>query len=94
MTDQRNNVDEKFMQRCLDLAINGLGNTAPNPLVGSVIVKEDKIIGEGFHKKFGEWHAEVMAIQSVVDQDQLRGLICTLILSPVHIMEKRLLVPI
>ncbi len=53
------------MQRCFDLALLGLGNTAPNPLVGSVIVHQDKIIGEGYHEKYGEAHAEVNAINSV-----------------------------
>ena len=59
------------MQRCLDLAKNGLGTTYPNPLVGSVIVYEDKIIGEGWHKKAGEPHAEVNAINSVKDKSLL-----------------------
>ncbi|MFO7978133.1 MAG: bifunctional diaminohydroxyphosphoribosylaminopyrimidine deaminase/5-amino-6-(5-phosphoribosylamino)uracil reductase RibD [Bacteroidales bacterium] len=58
---------EQYMQRCLDLALNGLGKVAPNPLVGSVIVYQDKIIGEGYHRKYGQPHAEVNAIQSVKD---------------------------
>lgn len=53
------------MSRCIALAKNGLGTTYPNPLVGSVIVHEDKIIGEGWHRKAGTPHAEVHAIQSV-----------------------------
>jgi diaminohydroxyphosphoribosylaminopyrimidine deaminase/5-amino-6-(5-phosphoribosylamino)uracil reductase len=57
--------DEKYMYRCLELAIQGNGNVAPNPMVGSVIVHEGKIIGEGFHRKYGEAHAEVNAIESV-----------------------------
>ncbi len=57
--------DELFMQRCFDLALNGMGNTAPNPMVGAVIVSENKIIGEGFHEYFGGPHAEVNAIRSV-----------------------------
>ncbi len=60
------------MQRCLDLAIQGLGKVAPNPLVGSVIVHEKKIIGEGFHLQFGKAHAEVNAIQSVTEKDLLK----------------------
>ncbi len=56
------------MQRCLDLAKNWLGATYPNPLVGSVIVCDDRIIGEGWHRKAGEPHAEVNAINSVKDQ--------------------------
>lgn len=60
------------MQRCLDLAIQGLGNVAPNPLVGSVIVHDDKIIGEGYHQQFGKAHAEVNAIQSVMNTELLK----------------------
>jgi len=66
-----NKEDEKYMQRCLDLAKLGFGNAAPNPMVGSVIVHQEKIIGEGYHKKCGEAHAEVNAIQSVKDKSLL-----------------------
>jgi diaminohydroxyphosphoribosylaminopyrimidine deaminase / 5-amino-6-(5-phosphoribosylamino)uracil reductase len=62
---------EKYMQRCIDLAKNGLGTTYPNPLVGSVIVYKDEIIGEGWHRKAGEPHAEVHAINSVKNQSLL-----------------------
>jgi diaminohydroxyphosphoribosylaminopyrimidine deaminase/5-amino-6-(5-phosphoribosylamino)uracil reductase len=62
---------ETYMQRCLDLALHGLGYTAPNPLVGSVIVYNDKIIGEGYHQKYGGSHAEVNAINSVTDKSLL-----------------------
>ena len=55
----------KYMQRALELAAFGIGNVAPNPLVGCVIVHNDKIIGEGWHSKFGGPHAEVNAINSV-----------------------------
>jgi diaminohydroxyphosphoribosylaminopyrimidine deaminase / 5-amino-6-(5-phosphoribosylamino)uracil reductase len=64
-------VDEQYMQRCLDLAIRGLGNVAPNPMVGCVVVHDGKIIGEGYHQKFGEAHAEVNAIRSVSDDGLL-----------------------
>lgn len=57
--------DERYMQRCLELAKMGMGKVSPNPMVGCVIVHEDKIIGEGFHQKFGEAHAEVNAINDV-----------------------------
>jgi diaminohydroxyphosphoribosylaminopyrimidine deaminase/5-amino-6-(5-phosphoribosylamino)uracil reductase len=60
------------MRRCLDLAKNGLGNTAPNPLVGAVVVYNNTIIGEGFHRKFGEHHAEVNAIHAVKDKSLLK----------------------
>lgn len=59
------------MQRCIQLAQNGLGTTYPNPLVGSVIVLNDEIIGEGWHLQAGQAHAEVNAIQSVTDQSRL-----------------------
>ncbi len=60
------------MRRCLELAKNGLGTTYPNPLVGSVIVYNNKIIGEGWHKKSGEPHAEVNAVNSVKDKSLLK----------------------
>ncbi len=59
------------MQRCLQLACMAEGHTYPNPLVGSVIVHEGKIIGEGYHRKAGEAHAEVNAVRSVVDETLL-----------------------
>lgn len=67
------NIDQKYMQRCLELAHNGLGNTYTNPMVGSVIVYDNKIIGEGFHHKAGQPHAEVNAINSVKDKDLLKN---------------------
>lgn len=63
---------QTYMRRCIELAKNGLGTTYPNPLVGSVIVHNGKIIGEGWHKKAGEAHAEVNAVQSVADKSLLR----------------------
>lgn len=60
-----------YMQRCLQLAQNGLGNTYPNPMVGCVIVHNRQIIGEGWHVKAGKPHAEVRAIASVKNQDLL-----------------------
>jgi len=66
------NNHEKYMQRCLHLASNGLGNTYPNPLVGSVIVYNDKIIGEGYHTKAGTNHAEINAINNVKDKSLLK----------------------
>ena len=65
------NTDNKFMQRCLDLAVRAEGMTYPNPLVGSVVVCEGAIIGEGYHLKAGEPHAEVNAINSVSDKSML-----------------------
>lgn len=66
------NLQEKYIKRCIELAKNGLGTTYPNPMVGSVIVLNDVVIGEGWHKKAGEPHAEVNAINSVEDQSLLK----------------------
>ena len=63
---------EFYMKRCIELAKNGLGTTYPNPMVGSVIVHNGKIIGEGWHKKAGEPHAEVNAVNSVKDRSLLK----------------------
>ncbi|MDD3875046.1 MAG: bifunctional diaminohydroxyphosphoribosylaminopyrimidine deaminase/5-amino-6-(5-phosphoribosylamino)uracil reductase RibD [Bacteroidales bacterium] len=60
------------MKRCLELAKKGLGNVSPNPLVGCVIVHDDKIIGEGYHIKYGQAHAEVNAINAVKDKSVLK----------------------
>ena len=60
-------TDEIHMKRCLELAALGLGKTYPNPMVGAVLVYKNKIIGEGWHQKAGEAHAEVHAIASVKD---------------------------
>lgn len=64
--------DETYMQRCLQLAVNGLGHVAPNPLVGCVIVYEGQIISEGFHEKYGEAHAEVNAIKKIENDTRLK----------------------
>ncbi|RTY91070.1 bifunctional diaminohydroxyphosphoribosylaminopyrimidine deaminase/5-amino-6-(5-phosphoribosylamino)uracil reductase RibD [Flavobacterium sp. RSP46] len=64
-------IHEKYIKRCVELAKNGLGATYPNPLVGSVIVCDGNIIGEGWHQKAGEPHAEVLAINSVKDKSLL-----------------------
>lgn len=57
--------DQLFMLRCLELAALGAGDVAPNPMVGAVLVYQDRIIGEGFHQRFGQPHAEVNCINSV-----------------------------
>lgn len=66
------NTHETFMQRCLDLAIKGMGNVAPNPMVGSVIVHNGQIVGEGYHLQYGGPHAEVNAIAAVQDKAALK----------------------
>lgn len=64
-------MHEKFMNRCLELAQKGAGFVSPNPMVGSVIVHQGKIIGEGFHEQYGMAHAEVNAINSVKNPELL-----------------------
>ncbi|MEN5432263.1 bifunctional diaminohydroxyphosphoribosylaminopyrimidine deaminase/5-amino-6-(5-phosphoribosylamino)uracil reductase RibD [Sphingobacterium faecium] len=61
------NMQERYMRRCLELAALGAGTTSPNPMVGAVIVCDDQIIGEGFTSPYGGAHAEVNAIQQVLD---------------------------
>lgn len=63
--------DEKYMRRCIQLAKNGMQNAKPNPMVGAVIVSADgRIIGEGYHVRCGEGHAEVNAFASVMPADE------------------------
>lgn len=59
---------EKYMRRCLELATLGLGYTSPNPMVGAVIVFENKVIGEGYHRYYGHAHAEVNAVNHVISK--------------------------
>lgn len=59
-------IHEIYMQRCLELAALGAGSVSPNPMVGAVIVHDGKIIGEGYHQKYGEAHAEVNAVNAVI----------------------------
>jgi diaminohydroxyphosphoribosylaminopyrimidine deaminase / 5-amino-6-(5-phosphoribosylamino)uracil reductase len=65
--------DIKFMRRCLELASKAEGLTYPNPMVGSVVVHEGKIVGEGYHLKAGMPHAEVNAINSVTGKAKLKS---------------------
>jgi diaminohydroxyphosphoribosylaminopyrimidine deaminase/5-amino-6-(5-phosphoribosylamino)uracil reductase len=64
--------DEQYMRRAMELALLGRGYVSPNPLVGCVVVYNDTIIGEGWHKKYGEAHAEVNALESVTDKSLLK----------------------
>ena len=82
------------MQRALFLAQLGTGYTAPNPMVGCVIVWNNIIIGEGWHKHYGEPHAEVNAINSVKDKQLLKHSTLYVTLEPCSHLAKRLLVPI
>ena len=65
-------IHETYITRCIDIAKNGLGITAPNPMVGAVIVHNTKIIGEGFTSAYGGNHAEVNAIKSVKNKELLK----------------------
>lgn len=60
-------MHEKYMQRCLELAELGMEHVSPNPMVGAVVVHNDRIVGEGYHRKYGEAHAEVNAIEMVLN---------------------------
>ena len=64
--------DEMYMSRCLQLAALGLGKVQPNPMVGAVIVHHDTIIGEGWHRQYGQGHAEVNAFASVTQPELLK----------------------
>ena len=59
---EQQKLDRIFMGRCLELAQKGMGHVAPNPMVGAVVVYNNTIIGEGFHKEYGHEHAERVAI--------------------------------
>lgn len=63
-------TDEFYMQRCIQLARSGTGFVAPNPLVGAVLVFDNRIIGEGYHQQYGQAHAEVNCINSVKESDR------------------------
>lgn len=86
--------DEKYIRRCIQLARNGMYNAAPNPMVGAVIVCNDRIIGEGYHVRCGEYHAEVNAIRSVKDESLLKNLLFMSVWNHALTMGKHLLVPI
>ncbi|PJJ76199.1 diaminohydroxyphosphoribosylaminopyrimidine deaminase [Thermoflavifilum aggregans] len=66
--DQVFTDDERYMWRCLELAIQGAGQVAPNPMVGAVLVHQGRIIGEGYHRQFGGPHAEVNCLRAVPAQ--------------------------
>lgn len=72
-------IDEVMMQRCLQLAAMGAGYTAPNPMVGCVVLHHGLIVGEGFHERYGSAHAEVNAIEQVKDKTLLSE--CTVYVS-------------
>lgn len=70
MAENKATYDEKMMLRCFELAVQGESYTAPNPMVGAVLVHEGRIIGEGYHQRYGEAHAEVNCLNSVKNEDK------------------------
>ncbi len=75
-------IERRYMARALQLARNGLGHVSPNPMVGAVIVRNGVVIGEGWHRCFGEGHAEVNAVASVRDKSLLRDATMYVTLEP------------
>jgi diaminohydroxyphosphoribosylaminopyrimidine deaminase/5-amino-6-(5-phosphoribosylamino)uracil reductase len=63
-------IDERFMRRALELARRGRATTRPNPMVGALVVRDGRILGQGFHRRVGEAHAEVLALQATVEAGQ------------------------
>ncbi|MGV0024163.1 bifunctional diaminohydroxyphosphoribosylaminopyrimidine deaminase/5-amino-6-(5-phosphoribosylamino)uracil reductase RibD [Phormidesmis priestleyi] len=70
LVGEQGELDRNLLQRCLELARQAIGQTAPNPLVGCVIVRDGQIVGEGFHPKAGQPHAEVFALRAAGDRAQ------------------------
>src|SRR5437868_13740225 len=71
-------VDTVYMRRALALAVGGWGQTAPNPMVGAVVVADGAVVGEGFHARYGEAHAEVAALRAAGDRARGATLYVTL----------------
>ena len=84
-------MEISYMRRALELAAKGTGFTSPNPLVGAVIVKENRIIGEGYHERYGGHHAEINAFNNATED--VRDATMYVHWSLALIMEKPLLVP-
>jgi diaminohydroxyphosphoribosylaminopyrimidine deaminase/5-amino-6-(5-phosphoribosylamino)uracil reductase len=72
------NLDSSYIRRCLQLANKARGTTSPNPMVGALLVKQGRVIGEGFHVKSGEGHAEVNAIANATETVEGSTLYCSL----------------
>ena len=81
-----NHIDDEFdlayMRRAIELAKKGTGAVNPNPLVGAVIVKAGRIIGEGYHVRYGELHAERAAFASLADPAEAEGAVMYVTLEP------------
>ena len=71
-------TDEQYMRRAIKLAKRGMGYTSPNPMVGAVIVKDGRIIGEGWHERYGELHAERNALKHCKESPQGADMYVTL----------------
>ena len=85
MDNSKGTEDEKWMQRALNLARKGIGTTSPNPPVGAIIVKNGQVLGEGYHERAGEAHAERRAISHAREQgygDDLKGSVLYVTLEP------------
>ena len=82
------NIHEKYISRCIELGKLGIGNTYPNPSVGSCIVYNNKIIGEGYTSRPGKNHAEINAINSVKIKSQLKESTLYVTLEPCHMCAK------
>src|SRR3954468_20011617 len=67
-SDSNDAHDAEFMRRALALALQGWGQTAPNPMVGAVVVRDGVIVGEGYHGRYGEAHAEALALKAAGDK--------------------------
>ncbi|MEN8907212.1 MAG: bifunctional diaminohydroxyphosphoribosylaminopyrimidine deaminase/5-amino-6-(5-phosphoribosylamino)uracil reductase RibD [Clostridiales bacterium] len=72
------NTDEFYMQKAISLALKGTGTTHPNPIVGCIIVKNNKIIGEGYHKRYGDLHAERNALKNCIENPENAEMYVTL----------------
>ena len=71
-------IDQDYMRRAIELAKQGEGWTSPNPLVGAVIVKDGRVIGEGYHARYGECHAERNALKACMEPTEGADLYVTL----------------
>jgi diaminohydroxyphosphoribosylaminopyrimidine deaminase/5-amino-6-(5-phosphoribosylamino)uracil reductase len=75
--------DNYFMREAIRLARKGIGNTSPNPVVGAVIVRNGKVIGRGYHRKYGDWHAEINAIKDANNKNSnVKGATAYITLEP------------
>ena len=83
------NIHESFMARAIELSKQGIGYVSPNPLVGCVLVKEGEIIGEGFHEKYGDPHAEIMAYKNSIKNPEDSTMYVTL--EPCHMCAKAII---